>query len=111
MKLWTLLVGTMLVAACGGGTKYYLVKDNSTGQTYYTTELNTLDNGAVKLKDAKTQTDVTLPNSSVQQVSKDEYNAKLFAPAAAATPAATPAAATQTTPAPAPAQSDTPPKN
>jgi len=84
----------MLFVACGS-TNYYIVKDNSTGQTYYATEVKKLDSGAVQLKDAKTQTDVTLPNSSVQQVSKDEYNAKLHAPA--------PPAATQTTPAPAPA--------
>jgi hypothetical protein len=91
----------MLFVACGG-TNYYIVKDNSSGQTYYATEVKKLDSGAVQLKDAKTQADVTLPNSSVQQVSKDEYNAKLHAPA--------PPAATQTTPAPAPAQAATPPE-
>ena len=101
MKRSTLFVGTMLFVACGG-TNYYIVKDNSTGQTYYATEVKKLDSGAVQLKDAKTQTDVTLPNSSIKQVSKDEYNAKLHAPA--------PPAATQTTPAPAPAQAATPPE-
>ena len=101
MKRWTLCVGTMLVVACGS-SNYYIVKDNSTGQSYYATEIKKLDSGAVQLKDAKTQTDVTLQNSSVQQVSKDEYNAKLHAPA--------PAAATQTTPAQAPAQATTQPE-
>jgi hypothetical protein len=91
----------MLVVACGS-SNYYIVKDNSTGQTYYATEVKKLDSGAVQLRDAKTQTDVTLPNSSIQQVSKDEYNAKLHAPA--------PAAATQTTPAPAPTQAATQPE-
>jgi hypothetical protein len=113
MKRLTFFVGTMLFVACTGSTNYYIVKDNTTGQTYFATELKTLDNGAIKLRDAKTQTDVTLATSSVQQVSKDEYTAKLYGPPAsapAATPQTTPAAAPQTTPAAAPAPATTPPE-
>jgi hypothetical protein len=101
MKRSTFFAGIMLVAACGG-TNYYVIKNPATGQTYYTTDYKTLDNGAIQLTDAKTQSSVTLPTSSIQKVEKSEYEAKLYAPAPApapatgggppAEPAATPAA-------------------
>ena len=107
-----LFVGVMVVVACGG-TSYYVIKNPTTGQTYYTTEYKTLDNGAIQLTDAKTQSSVTLPTSSIQKVDKSEYEAKLYAPAQTAPPAATGGAgATGATPAPAPATTTgTPPGN
>ena len=85
-----LFVGVMVVVACGG-TSYYVIKNPTTGQTYYATEYKTLDNGAIQLTDAKTQAQVTLPTSSIQKVEKSEYDAKLYAaPPAPAAPAATP---------------------
>jgi hypothetical protein len=103
-------VGVMLVVACGG-SNYYVIKNPATGQTYYSTEYKTLDNGAIQLTDAKTQSQVTLPTSSIQKVDKSEYDAKLYAPA----PAAAPAPATGgsgATPAPVPATTTgTPPSN
>ena len=90
MKRSTFFAGIMLVAACGG-TNYYVIKNPATGQTYYTTDYKTLDNGAIQLTDAKTQAQVTLPTSSIQKVEKSEYDAKLYAaPPAPAAPAATP---------------------
>ena len=104
MTRLALFVGVMLVVACGG-TSYYVIKNPTTGQTYYATEYKTLDNGAIQLTDAKTQSSVTLPTSSIQKVDKSEYEAKLYAPAPAAAPAPATggAGATGTTPAPAPA--------
>ena len=99
MNRLALIVGISLVAACGG-SNYYIVKDPSNGQTYYATEYKTLENGAVKLTDAKTQSTVTLPTSQIQKVEKEEYEAKLHPPPPA--PAPTPAPATQPSPAPAP---------
>ena len=93
MTRLALFVGVMLVVACGG-TSYYVIKNPTTGQTYYATEYKTLDNGAIQLTDAKTQSAVTLPTSSIQKVEKSEYDAKLYAPAPAAdaaAPAAPPA--------------------
>ena len=110
MKHSALLVGGILAISCGG-TNYYVIKNPATGQTYYTTEYKTLDNGAIQLTDAKTQSQVTLPTSSIQKVDKSEYDAKLYAPA----PAAAPAPATGgsgATPAPVPATTTgTPPSN
>jgi hypothetical protein len=86
MKRSTFFVGILLVAACGG-SNYYVIKNPATGQTYYATEYKTLDNGAIQLTDAKTQSTVTLPTSSIQKVEKSEYEAKLYAPAPAPAPA------------------------
>ena len=90
MKHSALFVGAILAMSCGG-SNYYVIKNPATGQTYYTTEYKTLDNGAIQLTDAKTQSQVTLPTSSIQKVEKSEYDAKLYAaPPAPAAPAATP---------------------
>jgi hypothetical protein len=105
MNRLALFVGVMLVVACGG-SNYYVIKDPSTGQSYYTTEYKNLDNGAIQLTDAKTNSTVTLPSSSIQKVDKSEYEAKLSAPAAppaVPAPATGGAGATGVTPAPAPA--------
>jgi len=95
MKRSAIWLGTVLIVGCG--TNYYIVKDPSTGETYYATGYKTMENGAVKLTDAKTQHVVTLPTSSIREVQKDEYDAQLQAaktappaPPAGATPAATP---------------------
>ena len=61
------------VFACGGG--YYKVVDPATDKTYYTKKINTEKGGAIKIKDANTGSTVTLQNSEVTQVKKDEFKA------------------------------------
>ncbi|HEY1335386.1 MAG TPA: hypothetical protein VGF31_14080 [Myxococcaceae bacterium] len=63
--------------ACGGAgaSRYYVVRDLSGGEIYYTSNLQKLDNGYVKLTDAKTREEVTIPNHTVQEITKAEYNA------------------------------------
>jgi hypothetical protein len=51
---------TMLVAGC---TKYYKVTDTTSGKTYYTTEVDNSIAGAIKIKDPKTGSTVTLQSS------------------------------------------------
>ena len=72
--IMTLILGglTMLVASC---TNYYRVTDPTTGKAYYTTKVDTGKGGAVKIKDEKTGSMVTLQSSEVKEISKDEYNA------------------------------------
>jgi hypothetical protein len=91
MKHSALLVGAILAMSCGG-SNYYVIKNPESGQTYYTTDYKTLDNGAIQLTDAKTKSTVTLPTSAVQKVEKSEYDALLNAPAPAPAPASAPAA-------------------
>ncbi|MCG6974623.1 MAG: YgdI/YgdR family lipoprotein [Desulfobacterales bacterium] len=64
------------IAGCGG---YYMVKDPSTGNIYYTDKIDKEKGGAVKFKDAKTETDVTVQNSEIKKISKKEYKSALEA--------------------------------
>jgi hypothetical protein len=103
---------TMLVAGCGS---YYQVRDPASSTQYYTTDVDKAGSaGAVKFKDAKTGSEITLQSSEVKEISKEDYNKGLTAPAAkpaaaAATPApaaaapAVPVAAADPAPAAAPA--------
>ena len=84
MKRLVYLLGTLLVVSCGavlGSKHYYVVRDLSGGEVYYTNDLEKLDNGYVKLTDGKTHEEVTIPNHTVKEITKDEYNAYVNAPA------------------------------
>ncbi len=95
---------TMLVAGC---TSYYRVTDPGSGKAYYTTKVGDAGRGgAVKIKDDKTGSTVTLQSSDVKEISEDEYKAGLVAQAPAKPASALPMAAPQ--PAPAPAKPATP---
>ena len=66
---------TILIAGC---TSYYRVTDPASGKTYYTTKINDAGRaGAVKIKDAKTGSMVTLQSSEVKEISSEEYEAAL----------------------------------
>ena len=84
-----------LLAGCGGN--YYKVNDPAGGdKMYYTTEIDQSKAGAITFKDKKSGSKVTLQSSEVKEISKEEYEAGLKAPAAApakATPAPAPAPA------------------
>ena len=70
----SLAVALLLVlSACGGG--YYKVTDPTSGKTYYTNDLSEEKSGAVKLKDANTGGTVTLQNSEVIKINKEEFKA------------------------------------
>lgn len=103
---------TVLLAGCF--SSYYMVRDPGSGTAYYTTDVKK-SGSAVQFKDEKTGSAVTLQNSEVKEISKDEFTkgttatAPKPAPAAAVAPAAAPApvpaasAAAPAAPAPAPA--------
>lgn len=74
------LCGLCLAMAAAGCTSYYRVTDPASGKSYYTTEVkNAGRSGAVKVKDAKTGSMVTLQSSEVKEISEDEYKAGLAA--------------------------------
>jgi len=84
---------TMLVAGCSDN--HYRVTDPTSGNTYYTTKVSdTGKGGAVKIKDGKTGSIVTLQSSEVKPISEEEYEAGLVAKAPAK-PAPMPPASTQ----------------
>ena len=70
-------VGTLLVVACAGagGSHYYVVRDLSGGQIHYTSDLQRPDDGPLKLTDAKTHQEVAVPNHTVQEITKAEFDA------------------------------------
>ena len=68
---------TVMTAGC---TNYYRVTDPASGKSYYSTEVKeTGRGGAVKIKDAKTGSTVTLQSSEVKEISEEEYKAGLAA--------------------------------
>lgn len=63
-----------------GCTSYYQVTDPSSGKTYYTTKVGeTGKAGAVKIKDEKTGSTVTLQSSEVKEISSEEYEVAIKA--------------------------------
>jgi len=105
--LYVVVFGWALLAT-GCVSSYYKVTDPASGRVYYTEKVSTENKGgAVKLKDARSKAVVTLQNSEVIEISKDEYQAGLATPVSA--PAAVPAtAAPEAAPAPAAAPAESP---
>ncbi|BFU96506.1 MAG: protein of unknown function [Nitrospira sp.] len=89
-----------LVGMVAGCTNYYRVTDPHSGKTYYTTEVKDAGRGgAVKIKDAKSGSTVTLQSSEVKEITSDEYEAAMKAPSMKAT-TPMPSAEKATTPMP-----------
>ena len=75
MKWKSLTVGlicalAMLVVGCG---TYYKVTDPSSSKVYYTTKIDKERRGSVEFKDANSGSKVTLQNSEIMEVSKEEF--------------------------------------
>jgi hypothetical protein len=105
------LCAGLLVGGCS--STYYKVTDPNSGNAYYTEKVDTLaGTGAVKVKDARTGSVVTLQSSEVKEISEKEYKAGLAAPVSKPVPAAAvvpvAAAASAVAPAPTVAPSDAP---
>jgi hypothetical protein len=73
-----------LLAGAGAGvagcTQYYRVTDPSTGKVYYTTNVDR-NHGSATLKDARTGNKVTVQNSEVETIRKEEFEAGKYAAA------------------------------
>jgi uncharacterized protein YceK len=73
--LWVLCLIFTPLAGC---STYLRVTDPASGKAYYTTDIDEAGKaGAVKFKDEKSGSVVTLQSSEVKEVSKDEYMAAL----------------------------------
>ena len=60
-----------------GCTTYYRVTDPTSHKDYYTTETRRVGS-AVTFKDGRTGADVTLQNSEIETISKEQYDAGRF---------------------------------
>ena len=70
-------VGLALLTGC---TTYYKVHDPTTGKDYYTTKLDQKKSGSTELTDDRTKKTVTIQNSEIQKVKKEEYQAGINPP-------------------------------
>ena len=93
----SLCIGLLIV----GCATYYKVTDPQSGNAYYTQEIESIKGGAVKVKDARTGSIVTLQNSEVKEIGEKDYKAGLAAPVSKPTPTPAPASAPTPTAAPA----------
>ena len=73
-----LMFGVIMVI--GGCSDHYRVTDPTSGKVYYTQDIHEDRGGAVKLKDERTGSTVTLQNTEVAKISEDEYEAGLRQP-------------------------------
>ncbi len=75
---WAVLVAALVCAAmlagCGS-SNYYKVRDTTTDKIYYTSEVDRNSNGSIRFKDENTGSRVTLQNSAVTSINKDEFKA------------------------------------
>ena len=75
-----LMVCGLIISVAGCSSSHYRVTDPASGKTYYTTKIDNAGRaGAVKIKDDKTGSTVTLQSSEVKEISADEYEAGLKA--------------------------------
>lgn len=72
-KIIAIILIVFFFAGVIGCASYYQVKDPDSGSLYYTTDIDTERGGAIKFKDAKTDSQVTLQSSEVKEITSDEY--------------------------------------
>lgn len=63
-------VGLVVLAGC---TNYYQVTDTSNGKQYFTTQVNH-KSGATMFKDGKTGNQLTIQNTEVKTIKKEEFD-------------------------------------
>ncbi len=56
---------------------YYKVMDPVSGKVYYTDDISTQANGAVRFKDEVSKARVTLPVSEVMEITEDQYKSHI----------------------------------
>ena len=66
------LSAALLLSACGS---YYMIKDPQSGKEFYTTSISQRKGQAVVFTDAVSGAKVTLQNSKVSEIPKDQYKA------------------------------------
>lgn len=60
------------ITACGS---YYMVKDIQSDKTYFTDDIEKEKGGAVRFEDANTGSTVTIQNSEVTEINKEDFKA------------------------------------
>jgi len=82
-----LTICALALISAGCSSPHYRVTDPASGKDYYTTKVQDAGKaGAVKIKDDRTGSTVTLQSSEVKEISSDEYDAGVAAKPAKAQP-------------------------
>lgn len=76
-KVVICVICVFLLVGCGS---YYKVTDPASKNVYYTTDIEETKGGAIKFKDAKSGSDVTLQSSEIKEIRSEEFE-KATAPA------------------------------
>ena len=79
MRLSQMIVlgAVMLAFALSGCTSYYRVSDPTGNKEYYTTDVDNIRGGAIKITDERTGSVVTLQSSEVKEITKEEFEMAL----------------------------------
>ncbi len=72
LKTFVLILMTMVLVSCGS---YYKITEPSSDKTYYTKDIESKREGAVLFTDEATGSEITLQNSEVTKIDKDEFKA------------------------------------
>jgi hypothetical protein len=67
-----------IVMLAGGCTTYYQIQDPESKSVYYADDIKTLDGGAVRFTDARTGNEVTVQDSDIKEISKDEFDTRRY---------------------------------
>ena len=103
------LACTALLAGCSSDpVTYYMVREPLSGTPYYTTEVEKAGT-AVQFKDARTGSAVTLQNSEVKEIYKDDFIRGVATPVPAPAAAAAQVPTAVVAPVPASAGASAPP--
>jgi hypothetical protein len=73
-KLARPCAGLLMLLFAAGCTTYYRVTDQSTRRSYYTTDIDRTESGAVRFYDEKSRASVTLQSSEIVEISKETFN-------------------------------------
>ncbi|HEX7226167.1 MAG TPA: hypothetical protein VF353_00215 [Candidatus Binatia bacterium] len=66
--------GLLMLLFAAGCTTYYRVTDQSTRRSYYTTDIDRTESGAVRFYDEKSRASVTLQSSEIVEISKEAFS-------------------------------------
>ncbi|MCG8636859.1 MAG: hypothetical protein MI863_23710 [Desulfobacterales bacterium] len=72
LKVSVLILTAIFLASCGS---YYKVSEPSSDKTYYTKKIDSKREGAVIFTDEVSGSQITLQNSEVTEIDKDEFMA------------------------------------
>jgi len=73
MRIMALGAMVALAAVTGACSHYYKVSDPAGTKEYYTTDVDQIKGGAIKIKDEKTGANVILQSSEVKEISGEEF--------------------------------------